>query len=96
MTIERLAEAADADEAKAFDKIRARFVEEAAKHMDNGEGIAAVAAEPDRWFWHLMELAVLAKRTGKPSPFPWFERFAARLLDEDDGTRTPPADPVAH
>ncbi len=57
---ERLAEAADVDETKVFDRIRSRFIQECAEHFDQGRGIAAVVEDPDNYFWHLMEMCVLA------------------------------------
>jgi hypothetical protein len=47
---ERIAEAPNADEAKAFDKIRSRFIQACAEHLDEGRGIAAVVEQPDRYF----------------------------------------------
>jgi hypothetical protein len=89
---ERIAQASDEREAADFDRIRRRFILEAEKHMDQGNGIAGLANDPDSFFCHLMAQAVDAERERRPQPHPWFIQFCAGLLDEDDGTRAPPAD----
>ena len=93
---ERLAEAGSADEARAFDRIRSRFIEAVAANMDSGHGAAGAAERPDHLFATLMELTVLAQREGKPHPIPWFVAFCGRLMDEQDGTREPPPDPTVN
>jgi hypothetical protein len=93
---ERLAEGADAKEAMDFDKIRSRFLQEVALHMDAGYGVAGAVRQPDHTFALLMEISVLAEREGQPQPFPWFVAFCARLMDEQDGTREPPGDPTVN
>ena len=59
---ERLAEATDAAEAAAFDRIRSRFVEAVAENMDVGHGVAGAAQQPDHLFCTLMEIATMAAR----------------------------------
>ena len=90
----RIAEAADKDDAKAFDRIRSRFIEACAEHLDQGRAISAVAAMPDHYFATMMEPSVIARRDDRPDPFPWFTAFCVRLMDEDDGTREPPTEPT--
>jgi hypothetical protein len=72
------------------------FIQECAEHFDQGRGIAAIVEDPDNYFWHLMEMSVLARREGRPSPHAWFEAFCARLMDEDDGRREPQAEPAVN
>jgi hypothetical protein len=91
---ERLAQPADDAEGIEFDRIRSRFIQEAALHLDIGNGVAGLAEQPDHWFWHLMEVCVMAKAEGQPQPHPWFIEFCARLMDEDDSVRKPPAEPI--
>lgn len=78
--IERIAQASDEREAESFDRIRAAFIREASRHMDQGHGIAAVERDPDNYFWHLLELSVLAERDGHPPPHPWFAAFCRHML----------------
>jgi hypothetical protein len=93
---ERIAEAADKDDATAFDRIRSRFIQECAEHLDQGQGIAPVVAMPDHYFSTMMEATVIARRAGRPDPFPWFTAFCVRLMDEDEGSREPPAEPTVN
>ena len=93
---ERIAEAADADEARSFNRIRARFVEACAEHLDQGHGIVAVVEQPHAYFSTMMEATVIARRDDRPDPFPWFTAFCTRLMDEDDGSREPPTEPTVN
>lgn len=44
---ERIAGARDEREALDSDRIRAAFIREASRHMDEGRGVAAVERDPD-------------------------------------------------
>lgn len=94
----RLAKPQTEAEAKEFDRIRARFVEEAARHMDRGQGIEALARDPDHFFLSFMETIVAANRDGQPVPahLDWFTRFCTREMDMDDGMLPRPAEPTVN
>ena len=66
--IERIAQVRDEREAMDFDRIRAAFIREASRHMDQRQGVVAVERERDSYFWFLWEQMMLAAHTGRPAP----------------------------
>jgi len=65
------------EEQRIFDRVRRRFVEAAAEHMDRGKGIDAIVRDPDSYLWSFLETIVAAARDGKPVPahLQWFFDF---------------------
>jgi len=75
-----------ADEAKAFDRIRSRFIQACAEHLDQEHSIAAVAEQPDHYFSMMMETTALSRRARAGRiPSRDSSNCYARLMGEEGG-----------